>query len=102
MNGHRIRSMIGGTTLAVVLAPSLTAAQQTVRPRQGPDLLLLQGPGADIRATVRALVAADRGPQGQRGVAIQTAVREGPAAAAGLRGGDIVTEFGSLALTRPR
>ena len=102
MDRPLIRSLVGVAIFAVAFSTRSPAAQRDARGPQGRDFLLLQGPGSDVRATVRALVATDRGPQGQHGIVIETVVRNGPADAAGLRAGDIVTEFDSLPIGDPK
>jgi S1-C subfamily serine protease len=77
-----------------------TAAQQFFGRVQGPDSLILQGPGSDIRATVSVLPE-NRRPQGANGVVIDQVTRGGPADNAGLRRGDIVTEFDAISITDP-
>jgi S1-C subfamily serine protease len=90
---------IGVLAVAMALAASVADAQD-VRRMQGPDSLILQGPGADIRATVNALPE-NRRPQGLTGVVIEQVIRGGPADAARLQRGDIVTEFDAIAITDP-
>ena len=86
--------------VASVVAPSALAGNRQAGNRQGPDSLILQGPGSDIRASVVALPESRR-PQGQAGVLVEQVVRGGPADSAGLRRGDIVTEFDGIAITDP-
>jgi S1-C subfamily serine protease len=47
------------------------------------------------------MVPENRRPQGQAGVLVEQVVRGGPADSAGLRRGDIVTEFDGIAITDP-
>jgi S1-C subfamily serine protease len=102
MDAPPIRSLTKVAIVAAVFSTSLSASQLDLRSRGvGPEFLVLQGPGSDIRVTVRALRAADHGPQGQSGVVIERITRGGPADTGGLRAGDIVTEFDSVALTGP-
>jgi S1-C subfamily serine protease len=90
---------IGALLFAItVAAPAVDAENQ--RRMQGPDSLILQGPGSDIRATVSVLPE-NRRPQGLTGVVIEQVTRDGPADTAGLRRGDIVTEFDAIAITDP-
>ncbi|HEY5617056.1 MAG TPA: PDZ domain-containing protein [Vicinamibacterales bacterium] len=88
---------------AVVFLTGLTAtpsAPQNFPRAPGPDSLILQGPGSDIRVSVSVLPESRR-PQGLAGVVIEQVVRDGPADEAGLRRGDIVTEFDAVAITNP-
>ena len=91
--------LIGAVVFATSFTPA-TAAQQFFGRVRGPDSLILQGPGSEIRASVTALPT-DRRPQGQTGVVIEQVDRRGPADDAGLRRGDIVTEFDGVAITDP-
>ena len=92
----RIQTAMGVFALvAGVLVPSAVA-----RVPQGPDSLILQGPGSDIRASV-SILPENRRPEGQPGVVIEQVVRAGPADNAGLRRGDIVTQFDGIAITDP-
>jgi S1-C subfamily serine protease len=93
--------VIAAAVLTMLAHEPATARQQNLRQPQGPDLLLLQGPGSDIGASVREFRAADQRPQGRDGVVIEQVTRGGPADAAGLRAGDIVTEFDSERFTTP-
>lgn len=81
-------------TVMLVGLPLLAAAQD--------DMQMLRGPGAEIRATVRDLRPSDRAPLSANGVVVQQVVRGGPAANAGLRQGDIITEFDALHVLDPK
>jgi S1-C subfamily serine protease len=90
-----------GWSSVVVFALSLTVtttASQNIGRTQGPDSLILQGPGSDIRATVSVLPVS-QSPDGLSGVLVEQVVRDGPADTAGLRRGDIVTEFDGVSIT---
>jgi S1-C subfamily serine protease len=94
-----MKLLIGALLFAMAItAPALAAENQ--RRTQGPDSLILQGPGSDIRATVGVLPESRR-PQGLAGVIIEQVTRDGPADAAAVRRGDIVTEFDDIAITDP-
>jgi S1-C subfamily serine protease len=100
MMSCRIRITLGVVIfVASVVAPSALAGNLQGRLR-APDSLILQGPGSDIRAFVVTLPE-DRRPQGQAGVLVEQVLRGGPADSAGLRRGDIVTEFDGIAITDP-
>ena len=89
------------SALAIVTAVAANpAAQQLFGRIQGPDSLILQGPGSDVRLTVSVLPEARR-PQGRSGVVVEQVTRGGPADSAGLRRGDIVTEFDAVSITDP-
>lgn len=89
------------TALVVVTTFATTSeAQQYFGRLQGPDSLILQGPGSEVRATVSVLAEARR-PQGLTGVVVEQVARGGPADNAGLRRGDIVTEFDAISITDP-
>ena len=91
--------LIGALLMALAVTGPVSAADDQGR-TQGPDALILQRPGSDIRATVNVLPETRR-PQGQTGVVIEQVTRDGPADIAGLRRGDIVTEFDTIAITNP-
>jgi len=97
---HYLLPALIGVVVFATGSTTATGAQQNLGRVQGPDSLILQGPGSDIRASVTALPV-DRRPQGQTGIVIDQVVRSGPADAAGLRSGDIVTEFDAVAITDP-
>jgi len=94
-----MNALIGALLFATAVTGSASAADDQGR-TQGPDSLILQGPGSDIRATVSVLPE-NRRPQGLTGVVIDQVTRDGPADTAGLRRGDIVTEFDAIAITNP-
>jgi S1-C subfamily serine protease len=90
-----------GWSAVVVFALSVTvaaAASQNIGPTRGPDSLILQGPGSDIRAAVGVLPV-DQRPAGLSGVLVEQVTRDGPADTAGLRRGDIITEFDGVSIT---
>ncbi|MGH9253172.1 MAG: PDZ domain-containing protein [Vicinamibacterales bacterium] len=94
----RIQTAMGAVALVgTLLAPSAVAR---VPQGRGPDSLILQGPGSDIRASV-SILPENRRPEGQAGIVIEQVVRAGPADTAGLRRGDIVTQFDGIAITDP-
>ena len=89
------------SALAMVMAFATNpAAQQFLGRLQGPDSLILQGPGSEVRLAVSVLPEALR-PQGRSGVVVDQITRGGPADVAGLRRGDIVTEFDAISITDP-
>ena len=90
-----IRFVVGAATLATLFDAAMTA-QGNPPAREGPELLLLQGPGSEIRASVRQLRPGDTRPVPAGGVVIDQVTRGGPAELAGLRSGDAVTEFDSV------
>ena len=90
---------IGALLFAMAVNGPVLAADDQGR-TQGPDSLILQGAGSDIRATVTVLPENQR-PQGLTGVLIEQVTRDGPADAAGIRRGDIVTEFDAIAILSP-
>ena len=96
-----IRCLIATAALTILAHEPAVATQQNLRQLQGPDLQLLRGPGSDIGASVRALRPADQRPEGRDAVVIEQVTRGGPADMAGLRAGDIVTEFDSQTFTTP-
>ena len=94
-----ISIFVGAVNLTALPHPAVNAAGSESL-QQTPDMQILQGPGSEIRASVRDLRPADRRPSpAATGVAIDQVVRGGPADVAGLRRGDVVTEFDSLPVT---
>jgi S1-C subfamily serine protease len=94
--------LIAAVTLTTVLSATLQAAQRNLPLLQrGPDLLLLQDLGSEIRASVRPLQD-DRPPEVRSGVVVEQVVRGGPADDGDLRAGDIFTEFDGETITDPR
>ena len=90
-----------GWSAVVVFALGLTvatAASQNIGRTRGPDALILQGPGSDIGAVVSVLPV-DQRPDGRGGVLVEQVMRDGPADTAGLRRGDIITEFDGVGIT---
>ena len=77
--------------LAVTLGFAVSADQVPSRFQTAP--LITQGPGSDIRASVRDLRDSDERADGVQGVVITEVSRDGPAQRAGLIVGDIVMEF---------
>ena len=96
-----IRLVIGAASLVTLFDAAMTA-QGNPSARQGPETLLLQGPGSEIRASVRELRPGDTRPVPTGGVVIDRVTRGGPAELAGLRSGDAVTEFDSVTVTDPK
>lgn len=95
-----------GNSIAVMFALSVALTSsaypdQNPRRLQEPGLMITQGPGSDIRATVREIRERDQRPDGVRGVVIAEVVRNGPAHSAGLMVGDIVVEFDRVLITDP-
>ena len=88
-------------TTAVAFTVALTLAASTAQRIPGrfqTAPLITQGPGSDIRITVREL-RDDQRREGLDGVEIVDVVRGGPAQRAGLAVGDIITQFDREAVT---
>jgi S1-C subfamily serine protease len=86
--------------LALTFMGSVSANQVAPGRREGAPLIT-QGPGSDIRATVRELRDSDTRPTDTRGVVVMEVVRDGPAQRAGLIPGDIITQFDRQNVTGP-
>ena len=87
-----------GVVVCALSVTAATAASQNIGRIQAPDALILQGPGSDIRAAVSVLPV-DQRPDGLSGVLVGQVTRDGPADTAGLRRGDIITEFDGVSIT---
>jgi hypothetical protein len=89
VNCRQSRSIaVFAPTLAFTCAVS--ADQVPGRLRTAP--LITQGPGSDIRATVRELRDSDQRAEGLRGVVFVEVMRDGPAQRAGLMPGEVITQ----------
>src|SRR5688572_14474361 len=64
-----MKAVISALAILTALAAT-TAAQQFFGRFQGPDSLILQGPGSDVRATVSVLPESRR-PEGRSGVVVE-------------------------------
>jgi serine protease Do len=97
LNCRRI-AIIATLVFAALFTLSAPAAQR-IPGRLQTAPLITQGPGSDIRATVRELRDTDQPPNGVLGVVVVDVVRDGAAQRAGLMAGDIITQFDRQAVT---
>jgi len=79
--------------LALTLSLTCVVSADQVPGRRPTAPLITQGPGSDIRATVRELRDSDQRPEGLGGVVVVEVVRDGPAQRAGLMSEDVITQF---------
>jgi serine protease Do len=94
---HRHVSITAALAFAVALTLPASAAQR-IPGRLQTAPLITQGPGSDIRITVREL-RDDQRREDLHGVEVVDVVRGGPAQRAGLAAGDIITQFDREAVT---